>query len=277
MIRYFFEQFKQNRSFQVTLFTFIALTVWWISIYFRGLTEGFENDLFTNLYGLMSLIGGIIGIKIARKWGGFKSILGSSIYFLAFGLLAQFVGQMLYGYYIYVLGIAEPYPSVGDISFFASVVLYVFAVIYLSRVTGFRLFVATPFGKLSATVIAALILGVSYWIQLRGYVPDFSDPVLLFFDFGFPIGQALFVAITIMIWYGSRNILGGMMKAPVLLLLAALVFQYLADFSYSYQAAVAPENLYVGDYLDYLYLLSYFLMSVALIHIGNMFYKVQDS
>ena len=119
------------------------------------------------------------------------------------------------------------------------------------------------------------ILIISYLFFLKGYEPDWSNVIVVFLDFGYPIAQALYVSIAILALLISKDILGGVMRRPVMLLIIALVIQYIADFSFSYQ--VSRETWYVGGTNDYLFALAYFLMTVSLFSIGNMFYKVQES
>ena len=277
MFHYYYEQFRQNRQFKLIVLVFFALTIWWVSIYLRGLTESWENNAFTILYPTLSLLGGVMGWIFSRKWGGFKSTLGKSIGMFSLGLLAQFLGQVLYNFYIYVLGIAEPYPSIGDVSYFASVIFYIFGVYYLAKVSGMKFALQSVRGKILGFGIPVVVLLLSYVMLLNGY--DFSEAssVLLFFDFGWPIGQAVFVSIAILTLFISKDILGGMMRKPIIILILALIFQYVADFAFSYQFSVSPDSTYVGDFLDYLYCVAYFLMAISLFSIGNMFYKVQES
>lgn len=275
MFQYLLEQFKGNRAFRLISIFFIALTIWWLTIFMRGMTEGAENNYFTVTYPLLSLMGGIAGWVFSQKWGGFKSKLGISIAMFSLGLLAQFVGQALYSYYIYVLGIEVPYPSIGDISFFASVILYIIGVVYLAKVSGLKMSVKSVRGKLQAFLIPLIILLVSYFVFMKGYVPDWSDKIVIFLDFGFPIGQAVYVSIAALALLISKDILGGMMRKPIMLLIIALILQYVADFNFSYQ--VSRDAWYVGGFNDYLYCASYFFMAISLFSIGNMFYKVQES
>ena len=89
----FKETIKQSWTARLVFVLFVALSLWWVTIYLRGLTSGFENNAFTLSYPWLSLIGGIIGLGIAKKWGGFKSIIGRSL--LAgffFGLVTVFFG-----------------------------------------------------------------------------------------------------------------------------------------------------------------------------------------
>lgn len=275
MLEYLLEQFRKNKAFKLVTIFFIGLTIWWVTIFARGLTEGNENNLFTVVYPILSLLGGIAGWVFAKKWGGFKSTLGSSIGMFALGLLAQFVGQVMYSYYIYIKGIEIPYPSVGDISFFSSIIFYLIGVILLSKVSGLKMSVKSMRGKLQAFLIPLGILLISYLVFLKGYAPDWSNKMVIFLDFGYPIGQAVYVSIAILALLISKDILGGMMRKPIMLLVAALILQYIADFNFSYQ--VSRDAWYVGGFNDYLYCAAYFFMTISLFSIGNMFYKVQES
>lgn len=275
MIKSFFEQFSQNKAFKIITVIFAAIVIWWISIFARGLTEGWENDYFTLSYSVIALLGGIYGWIYAKKWGGFKSVLGSSLAMFSMGLLAQFIGQLIYSYYIFIKGVEVPYPSLGDIVFFISVLFYIYGAYLLAKVAGIKLTLGTLQGRLQAILVPVLILLASYVFLLKGYEFDFSHKAIIFLDFGFPIGQAVYVSIALLALLISKNILGGMMRQPIMLLIFALIFQFISDFAFSYQ--FSHGTVYAGDVLDLLYCISYFLMAISLVAIGNMFYKVQES
>ena len=129
-----FNLIRNSYLFALSVFVFGITSIWWLTIYFRNLTEGQENNIYTLIYPALALIGGIIGCNAAQNWGGLKSSFGKAIYFLSFGLLAQFIGQAIYAYYIYVLHVEVPYPSFGDIGYFGSVLLYIVALFYLARI-----------------------------------------------------------------------------------------------------------------------------------------------
>jgi hypothetical protein len=275
MVNYIFEQLKNNKLFKFTFILFVLMVLWWSTIYIRGLTEGIENDSFTIVLPVFSLIGSIVGWGYAKKWGGLKSLLGRSISMFTYGLLAQFLGYLLYTYYIYILGVEVPYPSIGDALFFGSVLFYMYGAYILAKVAGISFSFTNVRNKVLAVLIPVAILLLSYVLFLNGYEPDWSNLVVVFLDFGYPIGQAIYVSIAIFALLASKDILGGMMKRPILLLIFALIVQYIADFSFSYQ--VSRGTWYVGGTNDFLYMLAGFLMTLALFSIGNMFYKVQES
>ncbi|OGY35224.1 MAG: hypothetical protein A3D99_00955 [Candidatus Andersenbacteria bacterium RIFCSPHIGHO2_12_FULL_45_11] len=271
----FKETIKQSWTARLVLVLFVALSLWWVTIYLRGLTSGFENNAFTLSYPWLSLIGGIIGLGIAKKWGGFKSIIGRSLLALSLGLLAQSFGQAAYAYYIYVTGIEVPYPSVGDVGYFSSILFYLYGVLLLARVLRVNFSLRSLANQAQAILIPLIVLGFSYFLFLRGYEFDWSQPLKIFLDFGYPLGQAIYVSIAMIALLASRKALGGFMKEPMSFLLVALVVQYFSDFMFLYQ--VSNEQWYVGGTNDFTYLLAYSFMALALIQLGTTLQKIDKS
>lgn len=252
---------------------FAAYSLWWILLQTNNAPSNLDGDTFSDTYGILALIGGVGGIFVSRQWGGLKSLMGKSIMAFSLGLIAQALGQIVYSYYFFFLDREVPYPSLGDIGFFGSVLLYIYGIYCLAKVSGVKLSYKLFMSRIAAFIIPALILGVSYYIFLKDYEIDSSAVVMTFLDFAYPLGQALYISLAILTFMLSRKILGGIMKVPVLLILAALTIQYAADFSFLYRAN--REQWYAGDFSDYLYLSAYFLMSWAMITIGKAYRKVQ--
>lgn len=241
----------------------------------HGLRGSLQNNQFTLIYPLVSLVGSIAGFVQAKKWGGFKSLLGRSLSLFSLGLFAQFLGQAAYAYYIYIKQIEVPYPSLGDIGFFGSVVFYVIGAYYLALVSGMKSSARSWKGKLISVVLALIMLCLSYTVFLRGYVFDGSFSLKTVLDFGYPLGQAVYVSIALMALLFSKNSLGGSLRKPILFLLCALVIQYLSDFTFLYQ--VNAGTWYVGGVNDYMYLVSYFFMTLALVNIGTIFTSIKEA
>lgn len=271
----FKETIKQSWTARLVLILFVALSLWWATIYLRGLTSGFENNAFTLSYPWLSLIGGIIGLSIAKKWGGFESIIGRSVLALSLGLLAQSFGQAAYAYYIYIRGIEVPYPSVGDIGYFGSILFYLYGVSLLARVLRVNFSLRSLVGQTQAILIPIIVLSLSYLIFLRGYEFEWSQPLKIFLDFGYPFGQALYVSIAMVALVASRKAFGGLMKDPMAFLLVALIVQYFSDFMFLYQ--FSNEQWYVGGMNDYMYFVSYCLMTIGLIQLGTTLQKIDKS
>jgi hypothetical protein len=275
MFQYILQQLQANRGLQIITGLFIIYSVWWMTLYARGVNAGSELELWLNLIVIFPLLGGLAGLKYAKLWGGMKSLFGSSMLMLSFGLLAQFVGTIIYHYYIYIVGIEIPYPSVADIVYVAGIVFYIVGAYQLLKVSGVK-FASLPWAnRFLAISVPSFILLVSYLALMQNYAFEEATGVLIFLDFGWLIGQAIYVSLAIITYFASRKILGGMMRKPIVLLLVALILQYLADFHYSFQ--ITNETYISGGINDYFYALAFFLMAAALFSIGNMFYKVKNS
>lgn len=254
---------------------FLILSVWWIAIAARGLKEGFENNAFTLIYPFFSLIGGGLGLIYAKRWGGFRSYFGASLSFFAFGLLAQFLGQAVYAYYIYVIGIEVPYPSLGDVGYFGSVLFYILGIFVMGKVLGLKNLLKSKRSQVLAIILPSAMLVLSYFVFLRDYSFDWSNPIKIILDFGYPLGEAMYVSIAILNILLSAKILGGMMRGPTRFMIFALVVQYFSDFTFLYQANQGAW--YVGGVNDYMYLVSYFLMTIALLYMGGIFQKIRET
>ena len=259
---------KQKAFKFLAVAIFVVFSAWWLYVTY-GLHSAdhnsVHNQLFGATYGVMSLAGGIVGLVAARRWGGHKSLLGRALLFFALGLLAQEFGQLAYSFYTYVLKVDIPYPSVGDVGYFGSVILYIYAATQLAKAAGVGVSVKQAFKKLVAVLLPLILLVASYAYFLRDYQFDFSSlhsTVAVALDFGYPLGQALYIAIALLTYLLCKNLLGGLLKNKVLLLLLALVVQYVADFSFLHAARAGTA--YPAGANDYVYLVAYLVMALAL-------------
>jgi hypothetical protein len=206
--------------------------------------------------------------------GGAKSTIGRAVSVISLGLLLQAFGQSIATYYVFY-NVEALYPSIADIGFFGSVLAYIYGAFLLTKASGVKVSMKSLPNKFQAFIIPAILLVASYMVFLRGYEFDWSYKLRILLDFGYPLGQALYVSIAILTLILSRKILGGLMKAPVTLLLAAFIFQYLSDYLFLYQTS---RELYVaGGFVDFMYLISYFLMSISLIQFGIAMRKIRET
>jgi diguanylate cyclase len=260
------------RKLSVTLFA--VLSVWWIFIALVFKNESAQANLIWGAsYQLMALCGVIFGYIIAKSWGGTRSLVGKTILLFSVGLLLQVFGQSVFSYYNLFLRVNLPYPSLADIGYFLSIPFYIYGTVLLAEVSGARLSLKFIHNKIQAIIIPLILLIASYVVFLRGYEFDWESPLRVFLDFGYPLGQAFYVALALLVFILSKNFLGGLMKPKVLIVLFALAIQYIADYNFLLQAY--NETWVNGGYGDYIYLLSYFMMSLALINLGSVFEKIK--
>ncbi len=253
---------------QIAFILFLVFTVWWILLSpFNSVSPYPESrTIWSVTYQVIALLGGINGLFIATKWGGSKSLIGRSILAFSIGLLLQSFGQFVYSYYLLSLHVDAPYPSLGDVGFFGTIPFYIYGVVLLAKASGVKVSIRSFSKKLQAIIIPLVMLTVSYYFFLRGYEFDWTHPVTIFLDFGYPLGGAIYVSLTILTLLLSRKFLGGIMRTPILFILIALLFEYIADFLFPY--TVSKETYFAGSYVDYLYVIAYSLMALSLIRIG---------
>ena len=274
-MKYFF--IKSKLVYLIPVLIFLAFSVWWFYLKNFNLDSTRNaRQLWGATYQILALYGGIIGLFISKKWGGYKSILGRVVLFFSIGLFLQCFGQTYSSYYVFHNNVESPnYPGIGDIGFFGSVLAYIYAVILLFKISGIKTSFKKIQNKIFIVLVPVIMFLSAYLFFLNGYEFDWSNKLKIFLDFGYPIGQAFYVSIAILALIMSRNVLGGIMKKPILFLIFALLFQYFSDFFFLYQANAG--TWYVGNINDYLYATSYFIMTISLIQIGSAFLKIENS
>ncbi|HZP55388.1 MAG TPA: hypothetical protein VFB03_01295 [Candidatus Saccharimonadales bacterium] len=254
---------------------FLIYVIWWGSFQSVVEQQGTSVQRFGATYGVVCLIGATVGFLAAKKWGGFRTVIGRSIMFYALGLLAQEAGQIIYTYYIYGAKIQIPYPSWGDVAYFGSVLLYIYATILLAKAVGVKFSWQRKRYKLQALLVFGPILSGSYWVFLHGYQYNWHKPITVLLDFGYPMGQAIYISLAVTAYILSRRILGGVMRAGILIVILGLVIQYISDFTFLYQSS--RGTWLTGKYNDLSYLIAYFVMSSAMIKFNLTYKELKDA
>lgn len=269
--------FKSSKSATLVTVLFVIFLLWRFALYaYPADPEVFNVWSFAwgAGYQLLALSGAVIGVLVARSWGGWSSKLGRAAYAFALGLLFQSVGQTASSLYVYFTG-EIPYPSWGDIGFFGSIGFYIYGTFMLASVSGVRVSIKSLTNKLLAFFIPLIGLIVAYILFVKGYDYSHSLPLQILLDVGYPLGQVFYVSLAIIVYLLSRNILGGVMRWPILCFIVALAAQYLSDFTFLYQVT---RDLYIPEGLnDLMYFVSYFLMAFSLTQLGLVFKKVRNA
>lgn len=274
----FFRTAFRNPLSEIAILIFSVLFIWWIALHFliQGVGPGSDAFLLWGAsYQIVAWYGAIIGFYIARRWGGMKSYIGRAITAFALGLLFQSFGQTAYTWYIYVLHVPIPYPSLGDIGFFGSIPCYFYGALMLARASGAKISIQSFGNKLQAFLIPIALLGFSYYMFLKDYQFDATQPLKTFLDFGYPLGQAVYVSMAILAFVLSRKLLGGIMRLPVLFFIVALITQYFCDSTFLYEAA--QGTYYPANIIDLMYFISYLLMAISVAYIGEVFNRVEET
>ena len=261
--------FKNKIQIILTLI-FLGYVAWWASFQSVVQSQGRSVQWFGATYGVVALIGAVTGLVASRKWGGYKTIMGRALLFYALGLFAQEAGQIIYTYYIYGAKIQIPYPSWGDLAYFGSVLLYIYATILLAKAVGIRFSLKLKKYRIITFLVFAVILSTSYWVFLHGHQYDWGKPLTSFLDFGYPMGQAVYISLAVTAYLLSRKMLGGVMRDGILVIILALAVQYFSDFTFLYQSS--RGTWLTGRWNDLSYLVAYFVMAMAMVKF-NLIYS----
>lgn len=269
--------FKNNKRALFVLAVFLGFAVvWWPLIHFGHQSNAHHIlDWFAGTYGVVALLGSIWGLQISKKWGGWRSVVGRCIQMFALGLLIQELGQLVFAYYAIFLNNEAPYPSLADIGFFGSIFFYIYGAYLLAKASGAHVSLRKAGNKTIALLLPIALLITSYLLFLRGYEFDWSHPLTVILDFGYPLGQATYVAIAILAFVLSRKLLGGAMHDKIILIIIALCAQYVADSNFLFEAS--RNTWQTAQYGDVLYLVSYTIMALALLNISPQTFAAAKS
>lgn len=249
------------------LFLYIIVVGWWIRLQIGelGMPEAYIFDWF---YGLIGLSGAGYGIYTAvSKWGGWDSVIGRGLILLPLGLLGQWLGLQVWTYFNIVVKVEVPYPSFADVGYFALIPAYTLGALMFAQASGAKFSLKTNGGRIWAFLIplAAIFLSSALFLKNIGF--DLSNPIKLFFDIGYPIGEIIPVSIALFTLALTRNLLGGTMRDRILFLVAAFSFQFLTEYAFLYTAGA--QTYVNGGWNDLMYATSYMIMSLGLISFSN--------
>ena len=252
---------------------FLFLTAWWIYMQLFKEKSDVMYNIFAVSYCILAFYGGIFGIQTSFKWGGLKTILGKAICMFSIGLLLQVFGQLAYSYRRIYLPSYPLYPSVGDIGFFGTIPFYIYGALLLAQSSGIKLNFHSFKKKIIALFIPLVMLTIAYLLFLRDYVFDFTNPIKVFLDFGYPLGEAISISIAIITFIFSRTILDGIMRSKAFFVLIALVIMFIADYTF----ILTTDIFYPGNFIDFIYLVAYFTMTIALLHLKSIRVNVRSA
>lgn len=250
-------------------FLVFAIAGWYEYIHIATIdTSDYPLQAWGAAYQIVAIFGAVVGLLAAKKWDGYKSLPGRAVTWFSIGLFLQSFGQSVYSYYNFFQNAVIPYPSLGDIGFMGSVIVYIIGAFTILKASGFQFTIRSYRKKLIAVVVPVILLISCYVFFLYGYVFDWPQPIKIFLDFAYPLGQAVYISIVLVAYLTSLNYSLGAMKYPLLLLLIALTFQYISDFTFLYQANAGTWH--VGGINDFLYFISYSLMAFSLLIMGGV-------
>ena len=227
------------------------LFLYWVLLHFTGWKTSFWNHFYSFSLGLIPLIGGMIGLSIARSWGLFKSLIGKAIFFLSSGLFTWGVGNIVFAYYNFFQNISAPYPSLADFGYLPSYLLWTIGMINLPHAIGGKFAFRKKYRK-TLFLIPLFVLSFSYSLVVfitksTVVFAPVESYIKLFFDIAYPLSAAI-ILTTALIVGTSFKFFGGRFKLAIYCILLGFCFQYIADFLFSY--TTTTDLYFTGNITD---------------------------
>lgn len=259
---------KLNVYQKICLAFFAILVVFWGILYTSGSQTGFYNYLYSFLFGLIPLIGGLVAMINAKVWGGFKSAIGKAVFFTGLGLFCWGSGETIWSYYNFFMGIPAPYPSLADVGFAPSIFFYGLGAAYLSKATGAKYGLRNMYAKVFVVTAPVIILVASYYVLVvvaRGgiLIPPGESPLKAILDLAYPLGDFVALTVSVIISGLSFKYFGGKYKFDIFSILAGLGVMFIADSMFSYSTTVGIY--YNGNFGDLMLTLGLFLITFGIL------------
>ncbi len=237
------------------------LFVYWVILNVSMYQVSFWGSLYSLLYSLIPLIGGLVGILRSKSWGLFSSNIGKAIFFISAGLFSWATGNIIWAYYNFFQNVGIPYPSFADLGYFPSYLLWLCGIYYLSKVTGVEIALKQNPRKLFFLIIPFCIIVVSFYLQFfaAGQSVVSETPLSIFYDFYYPLLNILILSIVILISTLRVNFFGGKYKLSLIAILCGFAFQYLGGFIFSY--TYSQNTYYNGNIADLGFTIGLFLIT----------------
>lgn len=255
----------------------LSIALWlglWVAI--NIFDTGISADNFTDTYGVTALLGAVLGLVMARKWGGFKSKFGGAISFFALGMGLQFLGQFIYTLYYLIGNIEAAFPSVGDIPYMLSNVFYIVAVWKLLSVLCYPRKFYKPLWVVAVAVVGT---GAVLYAMTVGFLQiaatDDRGVIYQILNIAYPLVQSIYFFLGLIALLQSRLLVGAKMFQAVSLMTVALLVQFVADFIFLYKSY--HETWQPAGTSDLLYLLAYALMGISIIMIERVRSKIVNN
>lgn len=252
----------------LSLYIFIFL--WWLKINLVSHSQDTEEAYIYNFcYGFIPFTTALLGVYIARAWGGFHAYVGRGVLAISIGLFAQWLGLMTWTFYNVVAHVTAPYPSLADFGYLALVPAYTYAAYCFSRAVGGKYTVHTFDDFMYVTVLPFLLLFIAYLAFIQGTPIDGKQPLTLFLNLAYPLGEMLPLSIAVYILHLSNiKLRNAIMYKRMILLAVAFIAQFVAEYIFLYRNA--NNMLQNGGVSDLAYPTAYILMALTLVSFSTI-------
>lgn len=215
------------------------------------------------LYLIAPISAFFVGMLLLRKLGT-KNLLGHSLFFLVLGMLSFSIGESIWFFLDYVMGI-DPYPSVAD--FFLLAVFPISLIGLLIKIKAEKINWSFSFFKKNLPIISILLIltvVVFYFGIFSAYVPEdglTSNLVSMLYGLGdLVLIFACFLVLIVTIEYK-----GGRMFAPWLMITSCYATLLIADVLFSANRNAYETNLALQVTIDCIWMAGYFIFGIGML------------
>ena len=249
----------KNKINNIKLFLnllFSIIIAWAISLQFNPIKNTDWNYLFNTGYSLLFLFGGFIGIYSIYKF----KIIGipkNTLLHLGLALLSYGIGLNVWTYYIYKYQLEVPYPALPDLFFALFYPLSMLSVFSFLKLFSFLIKEETVKNLLKITTVISIIMIFILGTEISLEVTFWEN----FFNFYYPISSAFILSASILL----IKLSGGESTKSAIWLSLGLATHGIAAFFFTIRSS--SGTYWNGDFVDILFAISAFLMSLAGINI----------
>lgn len=160
------------------------------------------------------------------------------------------------------------YPSISELGYSGSIIAYIYGAYLLARYVRVS---PSPTSISRTTIVwgvSVFMFAITYLLYLKDYAFNPDNLLSAIFDFGYPVLESVYVALSIFVLVHSSSIGGGLLKKPIVFLVMALILQYVSDSYFVYE--FNNNNWYSGNINDFSYLFAYFMLTLAIIYFDQV-------
>lgn len=268
-----------NNIFQkIALGYLLVLVIFWSYLGLTHSTGGTKNYIYSFLFGLMPLVGGIVGIIKSKIWGRFGSAIGKAVFFFSLGLLLWGLGESIWSYYngmfnwipyFHIEVVAAPYPSLADIGFAPSIFFWGVGAVFLSKASGARFaFKNSKFAKAFTFIVPVLLTLLAYFLLVKVarhgvIVPEGENLLKVILDIAYPLGDFIALILSVVIFGLSFKYFGGYFRLSIISILLGLGVMFAGDFIFSYTTTI--QTFYNGDWGDLVLTMGLFFITFGIL------------
>ncbi len=253
-----------SRGLIIISFLPILGFIFYINIH--GLTDGYIVYFEAFPLALVPLVGGLTAIYKVWKRKLWRSALGFAVTAFGLGLIFWGLGTLVWGLYNVLLDVAVPYPSLADIGYAITPMLWFVGIYFLYKATGTKYQLRSVWGKVVLIFVPLLVLLLTAYVvfyKFYGGIFTTDGNVLeLLLLVYYPVSDIFLLSPALVITALAWKNLGGSLRKPILVVLGALVFMYLADMAFAY--TFSNDKYYNGNWVDLLWAVALFLLGLSI-------------